>query len=565
MLLELRVKNVAVISDLRLEFRKGLTILSGDEGVGKSLLVDALCLLTGGKSSASLIRSGAKSALVEGIFDIGSIGEEIDHLLQEAGLEAEPDGSLIICREIQEQGRSTARIGGRAVPVSLLKQLGRYLVDIHGQTEQLSLLNRQRQLEILDGYGRLLATSRGLETKTTTLREKSRQLGELARSSSRHERELLEFQVAEIDRAGITPGEEESLEREWHILQRSQELKEYCYTAYGMLYEDDRGAAGMAHQAARALRRAVSIDPELQTQVERISAAAVELEEAAQELSAFADGTDDSPGRLQQVEERLAALRHFKHKYEGSLEDVLKYSAEARQKLSIIDSCDGLKEELETECRNLLQEATEIAEKLSNSRKEAAASLVALVNSELAEVGMPWAKFEIQLIRETGDSLQESGKYAFNRNSLDKIQFLAGTNPGEPLRPLSDIASGGETSRFMLALKSALRESDAIPTIVFDEIDAGVGGRNAGTVGKKLAMLAAKRQVVCITHLPQIACFGDSHFRISKDVSTAHSVASFERLDEVTRVQELASMLGGTRKPMLDSAEDLLVNARADA
>jgi DNA repair protein RecN (Recombination protein N) len=331
-----------------------------------------------------------------------------------------------------------------------------------------------------------------------------------------------------------------------------------------MLYADDPAATGLIHQCVKALERAASIDPALQSQVEHIGAAAVELEEVARDIGSYKDGIEDSPERLQQVEERISRLRQLKYKYGATLEEVLKFLAEARQKLEAIESQDERRQELVEERLRLLAEAGQLAEKLSRRREEAAASLRKLVNSELAELDMPWARFDIKLAREEReDGLSAyQGKYSFSQHCIDRIQFLASTNPGEPLRPLADIASGGETCRFMLALKSALRQADSIPTLVFDEIDAGVGGRNANTVGRKLAALARNRQVVCITHLPQMACFGDNHYRVVKKVNSAQSLTSIEHLQGDCRVEELAVMLGGTKKPMLESAQELLTSAR---
>jgi DNA repair protein RecN (Recombination protein N) len=333
-----------------------------------------------------------------------------------------------------------------------------------------------------------------------------------------------------------------------------------------MLYTDDHAATGLIHQTVRALERATSIDPALKSQVEHIEAAAVELEEAARDLGSYTEGIEDSPERLQQVEERTAQLRQLKHKYGGTLGEVLHFLTDARQKLEAIESDDQRRKELEEEQQGLLAEAGQIAEKLSNRREEAAGSLTKLVNSELAELGMPWARFDIHIAREEcEDGLPAyQSRYSFSQHGIDRLEFLASTNPGEPLRPLADIASGGETCRFMLALKSALRQADAIPTLVFDEIDAGVGGRNGNTVGRKLAMLARHRQVICITHLPQIACFGDNHYRVVKDVGAKQALTFVEDLQGECRVEELAAMLGGTKKPMLESAQELLASAKED-
>jgi len=563
MLWELHIRNLAVIDDLRLEFGEGLTVLSGDEGAGKSLLVDALCLLTGGKASTALIRSGASTALVEGIFRIPPDSGDLALVLEEAGLGVEADGSLIVAREIHEQGRSAARVNGRAVPVSLLRELGQRLMDIHSQMEHLSLLGSQRQMDLLDGYGGLLPLRSNLAGKVSALREKARELSLMSGESPQRERELLEYQVTEIDRANIQPGEDETLEREYRILQRAQELKEQCYATCSMLYTDERSATGLGHQAIKALQRATSINPALQSQVEGLESAVVELEEIARGLSRYAEEVEDSPERLQQVEERLDLLRQIKRKYGPTLEDVLRFADEARGKLQGLESREERRRQLETECQRLRAEAGELAQSLSLARQEAARRLAELVNSELSELGMAWARFDISLTREEckGGLPAYQSTYSFGQHGIDRIQYLASTNPGEPLRPLADIASGGETCRFMLALKTAVRQADSIPTLVFDEIDAGVGGRNAHVVGKKLAALARDRQVVCITHLPQIACFGDKHYRVVKDVSLAQAVTFIEHLQGDSRVRELATMLGSTRKPMLESAQELLKRA----
>ena len=564
MLWELRVNNLAVISDLRLKFKQGLTVLSGDEGAGKSLLVEALCLLTGGKASTTLIRSGTSAALVEGIFHIDARDSDLVALLEDSGLKLEADGTLIVSREVQEQGRSIARINGRAVPVSLLRELGRHLVDIHSQMEHLSLLDSQHQMNLLDTYGGLLEMQAELGTKVSALRQKNHELSLVSKENCQRERDLLEYHIAEIQQANIQPSEDEALEQEFRILQRAQELKECCYGAHSMLYADDRAATGLIHQAVKALERAAAIDPTLQSHVEHIGAVAVELEEAARDIGSYTEGIEDSPERLQQVDERIARLRQLKHKYGGTLKGVLQFLADARQKLEAIESDDERRREMEKERQRLLDEAGQLAEKVSCEREEAAGRLTKLVNSELSELGMPWARFDIHFTREEReDGLPAYGsRYSFTYQGIDRAQFLASTNPGEPLRLLADIASGGETCRFMLALKSALRQADSIPTLVFDEIDAGVGGRNANTVGKKLAALASNRQVICITHLPQIACFGNNHYRVVKDVSSAQSLTSIECLQGDCRVEELAAMLGGTKKPMLESARELLTNAR---
>lgn len=564
MLWQLHVKNLAVISDLRLELKQGLTTVSGDEGAGKSLLVDALCLLTGGKASKNLIRTGTAVAVVEGIFDINAEDDGLALLLETSGIEMEVDGTLIISRELQEQGRSIARVNGRAVPVSLLREIGYRLIDIHSQMDHLSLLDSQRQMDLLDGYGGLLDLRSKAGIKISALRKNIHEIKLLSRENSQEERDLLECGINEIDQANIRSGEDESLEQEYRILVRVQELKEYCYAAHDLLHTNDRSAIDLVHQAIKNLERAALIDPALRPRLRSIEAAVMEMEETARDLISYMESVEDSPERLQQLEGRLTLLSKLKHKYGSTLEKVIKYAEDARYKLGAIESHDERCQKLEEEQLRLQIEAGELAEKLSRAREEAAFSLVKLVNSELTELGMPWTRFDIRLTREEReDGLPAySTRYSFNQHGIDRVQFIASANPGQPMRPLADSASGGEMCRFMLALKSALGQANLIPTMVFDEIDAGVGGRNATTVGKKLAELARNRQVICITHLPQIACFGDRHYRVVKDVSLLQTFTSIEYLQGDCRVKELAAMLGGTRKPMMESARVLLMSAK---
>ena len=564
MLWELHIKDMAVINDLRLGFKQGLTVLSGDEGAGKSLLVDAFCLLSGGKATTNLIRTCASKTVVEGIFNINVENRDLTSLLEANGIDIEPGGTLIISREVHEQGRSIARVNGRAVPVSLLRELGQQLTDIHSQMEHLSLLNSHHQMTLLDRHGGQIPLRNELGVKIGEYRRISKELDSLSEDNPKIERDLLEYQIAEIDQAGIQLGEDESLEQEHRILQCARELNEHCHNAHAMLYSDDCSAIGLVQQAVKALEQAALIDPGLQQRIETIRTAAVELDEAARDLNSYIEKVDDIPGHLLEVEERLALLRQLKRKYGLTLEQVLQSLDDARQKLAAIDSLEERRQELEKERQRLEVEAGNLAEELSHAREKKASTLARAVNSELAELGMPWARFDIDLAREESkDGLPAYGsKYSFTQYGIDRVQFLASTNPGEPMRPLADIASGGETCRFMLALKSALRQADSIPTPGFDEIDAGVGGRNANAVGKKLAALAQDRQVICITHLPQIACFGDSHYRVVKEVNLAQSVTSIEHLQGDKRVQELAAMLGGIKKPMLESAQELLTGAR---
>jgi DNA repair protein RecN (Recombination protein N) len=564
MLIGLYVKNLAVIEDLRLNVEPGLTALSGDEGAGKSLLADALCLLLGARTSPGLVRSGASAALVEGIFNIPADDEDLAGMLMQAGLEPESDGSLILSREVHEQGRSIARVNGRAVPVSLLRELGQRLVDIHSQMEQLCLLSPSRQLDLLDRHGNFLERRSELARKVAELRESARELDATAGEDMKRQFELLGYQVAEIESASVHPGEDEALEQERRVLQRAQDLQVGCYAAYNTLYADDCCASGLMHQASTALRGLTGIDSSLREHLGALESATAQLEETAKELRCYACAVESDSARLQETEERLELLRRIKSKYGPTLDGVMEFRDRASHKLEALQVREGQRYRLQEETLRLQEEAGELAKELSRARQECAAGLTELVNRELTDLGMPWASFDIKLTQEESpDGLPAfGGTYSYSHLGIDRVEFLGTTNPGELVRPLAYIASGGETCRFMLALKSAFRHADPVPTLVFDEIDAGVGGRNGHVVGRKLAALAEGRQVICITHLPQVASFGQHHYRVLKESSSGRSTTRIERLEGGSRVEELADMLGGSAdEPMLLTAQQLLDRA----
>jgi len=566
MLTELYIRNLAVIRETRVTLSPGLTIVSGEEGAGKSLLVDALCLLAGGRASASMIRSGESAGYVEGIFCLSPQDSEAADLLKEAGIEAEADGTLIVSREIQEQGRSVSRVNGKAVPLSLLRALGERLIDVHSQMEHLSLLNPQRQLDILDGYAGLLEDRAGLAAGVSLMWEKARKLHALTGEDARNRRDLLEHQVREIESANIQPGEDEALRQQHEVLQQAQSLKQQCYAAYTALYEDDGSASSLVDSAASAVRTLAAVDPSLLPYLQALESARAELEHAAQELRRYGDDLDTDPECLREVMDRLELLRHLKSRYGPGLDDVLEFARRCGEELEAADALEEHKARLEEERHALEDDVARRALALSEARREAAGRLAAAVNDELARLGMPWAKFDISLRREEReDGLPTAqGRYACSQHGIDTVAFLAATNPEEPLRPLAQIASGGETCRFMLAVKSSLQANDPVPLQVFDEIDTGIGGRTAHIVGRKLAALARDRQVICITHLPQIACFGDNHCKVVKRLDKGQAVARVEPLDDSPRVEELASMLGSEAEDhLLRSAEEMLRRARA--
>jgi len=569
MLSELHIHNFAVIEDAQLQFDQGFTILSGDEGAGKSLVVDALNLLLGARASTGLIRSGTSNAKVEGIFWLSPDKvQNLNQILQDSAVEIEADGMLAISRDLQEQGRSVTRINSRVVPLSLLRQIGQYLIDVHSQMENLSITDSRRQLELIDVYGNLMELRSRVAECIDTLRRKSGELDALDTVEKTGRQELLQYQAEEIERAQLSPGDDETLKSQRDILYRAAALKEGCTNVYNSLYGGEPSASELAQQALISLKNLGAIDKSLLAHTENLESVIANFEDIAQDVNRYIETIESNAERLNEIEQRLDVISSLKQKYGRTIQDVIACGQRARVELNELENKQELRNRLEEERTVLEQEAGKLAEELSLLRHKASASLSKLVNDELADLGLPDATFDI-VIRHHEDAngllMSDKKRFDFTRDGIDTIEFQVVTNPGEPLKPLSMIASGGETCRIILALKSALKRADPIPTLVFDEIDIGVGGRSGDTVGKKLASLARYHQVLCITHLPQIACFGDQHLIVTKDVSSGRASTKVVMINGKDRVNELAAMLGsqGDAKSMVSGAQDLLQKAEA--
>ncbi|MFC2058527.1 DNA repair protein RecN [Chloroflexota bacterium] len=568
MLAELCIENLAVIERLDLKLKPGLTVITGEEGSGKSLIVDALSLIVGARPG-DVIRSGAATAKIEGVFWLsGDVMQRVNAVLLENGVEPDAEGTLIISRELREQGRSMARVNGRPAPVSVLQRIGKQLFDLHKQMDQLSLFDGQRQLYLLDSFGGLLELRDQLAGMICELRQKDKEILALGVVDKEQDRELLAYQLEEIEQASLIEGEDEALKQEQELLRNAQSLKEGCFKAYGSLYGDERSAAEMTQQAFTELKGLAETNAVLAGQQEALEKAMVILEEVARELRQYGESVEARASRFEEVEQRLELIALIKRKYGGSIEDTIAYAVNARTRLEALESKEERKALLHEEKQRLEEEAGSLAEQLSQKRCHAANSLIEVVNRELVTLGLPGVMFDIYLSREEdyqGLPVHTGERFAFSKYGIDSMEFLVATNPGEPARPLCKIASGGETCRLMLALKSALKRVDPVPTLVFDEVDMGMGGRSAGVVGAKLADLAKHHQVICITHLPQIACFGDTHYRVVKHEASERAVTRAEILGERSRLEELAVMIGGmgAGDTMFDSAGELLAEAQA--
>jgi len=549
MLHALHIENLAIIDRLEVAFEAGFNALTGETGAGKSILIDALNLALGERADISLIRAGAEKLRVNAVFEVPN-DPELHALLGELGVEPE-DGLLYLSREVHTSGRSIARINGQPVPVSALKALGERLIDMHGQHEHQSLLKPSSHLEFLDrwlGEPALKLRQQVRET-VSALRQTERELQEIvAREREREQMlDLYRFQVDEIRAANLQVGEDEQLETEARRLVYAEKLVALAGNAYDALM-GEHGAYDQAASASRNLTEIARIDPSVSPWGEMLESALVQLEEVAHNLRAYAESIEYDPARLEAVIERQELIKRLKRKYGDTIEAVLQYADEAAAKLHALETQTERRAELEAELARLQESAHALCEQLSALRRDGAQRFANAVQTALRTLAMERAQFTVEVRPKPMDA-----------TGADSVEFLFSANPGEPPRPLSKIASGGEMSRVMLALKTVLADAAPVPTLVFDEIDAGIGGRTAHAVGEQIAQLAQHCQILCITHLPQIACRANHHLLIEKHTDGAMTRVAVQPLTGEARVQEIARMLAGTpTETALQHARELL-------
>jgi DNA repair protein RecN (Recombination protein N) len=567
MLTELTIEDFAIIDRLLLRLEPGFTVLTGETGAGKSIIIDALQAALGAKVPGDVVRSGAKAASVEAIFELSDEEREaLGHLLDEYG--AADDDVLIFRREVSAAGRATARLNGRAVPASVLSQAGAALVDIHGQSEHLSVLRRDRQLDILDRYGGLMPLRGDVAEAVHRLSGLRRQLREVTSGQREAEQrlDLLRFQAGEIEAAQLRPGEEEELGVERNLLVNAERLTSLASTAYDALQAGPAPAVDSVGDAVTASRDLAAIDPELAGISERLQSAQFEIEDIAGELRRYRDTVEYDPQRLEAIEERLDLLMRLRRKYGPTLEDVIAFGAEVQSQLHDVENLDERISALEQDTHEAERSSAGLAGRLSQERASAAAELTGAMAEALQGLGLKGTSFDVQIEREEspdGLPIGEDGPVAYTSTGIDQVTFLVSFNPGEPLRPLERVASGGETSRFLLALKSVLAGADRIPTLVFDEVDVGVGGRRAMDVGQRMRSLATSHQVLTITHMPQIAALADQHLTVLKAVRHDRTTVDVRALERGERVTEIAEMMSGTgSEAARRNAEELLESAR---
>jgi DNA repair protein RecN (Recombination protein N) len=548
MLRELQIKNFAVIEQAALELGPGLNVLTGETGAGKSLVLNALGLISGGRVTADLVRHHEEEAIVEALFD--AVPDEVKQKLQEAGYG--DHNELVVRRIVSRAGKNRVYLGGSLCPLSLLSDIGPLLVQIYGQHEHQTLLKPETHLGLLDAFGGIAVEAAAMTQKFHALavvNQRLRQAREILEKGKK-EHELLAAQAEEIANARLRPEEEDELQAKKNILLHAEKLYQGCLEGEELLYESENALVGRLGRYGGKLRELADIDEGLRPVVELLEAARAQLEEANTGLRRYAERVHFEPGALEQVEDRLAEIHRLKRKYDGTVEEILKLQVEAERELQLFDRSEEEISALERSFENARQAAWEAASALSVKRQRASKRFKKEMEKEAKQLGMPDTVFEVRFFdfpdAEDAPPFVLGGKKLTELGS-DQVEFCFSPNRGEPPKPLARIASGGELSRLMLAIKSLALSAVEGPTLLFDEVDAGIGGGVAEIVGKKLKQVAATHQILCVTHLPQIAALADSHHIVRKEVVKDRTSTSVDKLKENERIEEVARMLGGLK------------------
>jgi DNA repair protein RecN (Recombination protein N) len=549
MLSHLTIENFAIIDRVEIAFAPGLVALTGETGAGKSIIIDAVGGLLGNRLGVDVIRTGASQSRIEGIFDRPSQAE-LASTLDELGI-AEDDDSIIVSRELSRSGRGVTRVNGRAVTLTTVQKIGRFLLDLHGQGEHLALLRVAEHVRLLDGFAGLGELSREVKDRADAVHQIRAEL----QSYNQDQREiarrvdLLRFQVAEIDAAGLEDGEEDRLKLERGLLANAEKIATGIDEIREILSDSDRGATldGLGDASAR-LSDLARLDPSLVEDSDLLESLLDQATEVVRRLRLYRETVDFSNQRLEIVEERLALIHALQRKYGSSISDVIAFAEQARSELDRLEHREERAAELVTLEAEAVARFASRAEELSAARCLAASRLAAAIERELAELNMSGAKFAVTIHQDDdprGVTLSDGRRVALDGTGIDRVEFFISPNVGEDLKPLVRVVSGGETARIMLALKTILAAADEVPTLIFDEVDAGLGGQTAVTVGRKIAQLARDRQILCVTHLPQLAAFADQHLSVQKSAVGGRTLTVVRQLEVEDRVAELASMIGG--------------------
>lgn len=538
MLLELRIKNFVLIDSVDLKFSEGLNILTGETGAGKSIIIDSVNFIMGEKQGKDIIRSGEESAYVEGIFDKIK-DSEIDHWMKEYGIP--DDENIIISREINISGRSVSRINGKTVTVGILKEIGMKLLDIHGQHEHQSLLDERNHMHILDSFcdGNFEDIKCNYSDTYKKLNEIKNEISKLKTDDEYKQRktDLLSYEIKEIDDAALKKGEDDELEREKAILSNSEKIYSALSQAYEKIYEETDGESaydkiGTSLTGIESIQKYDKKIEEFKNQIEDVY---YRLESVIEDIREYKENIEFNPDKLNDVETRLDLINKLKMKYGSTIEDILNYGLKCKSELTSIQNSAERINELEKRLKDVNVKLAKLAGDMSEIRKRTAIKLGQAIEKELKYLGMERAVFKVVV-----DEMED-----YNESGKDSVAFIMTANIGEPLRPLSKVASGGELSRIMLAIKSVIADVDRIPTLIFDEIDTGISGRTAQSVAEKMCLISKNHQILCVTHLPQIASMADKHFKIEKFVKDNKTYTNVVGLDKNHEIEELARMLGG--------------------
>lgn len=549
MLVELSIRNFAIIKSVTVSFQKGLNILTGETGAGKSIIIDSLGLLLGGRASADFVRYGESRAEVEGLFELPN-GHPAFAVCESMGVQIEQDGMLVVRRDISSQGKSIIRLNGQLITLAMLRELGPWLVTVHGQHDTHMLMQADKHINWLDAYGEhALGSAKTEYSKLYAAYRRTRQdLERMARNDRElaQRMDLLQYQLDEIEAAALTPGEDEKLLQQRKKWMNIEKVYSSIQDAYRSLYGDQKGMDWLGH-AMSELERVAAFDEQLAPIVESVQSAYYQVEDVVHQLRNLSYEMDFEPEQLAEVERRLDLIQSLKRKYGKSVDDILEYAATIQDELDDMHHYEDRLQQAQERLTELAADMAVEALELSGIRQDCAAKLAQEIEQQLRELHMERARFAItvrQTMDEEGVEIDGVHRYV-DANGMDQVEFLISPNPGEPLRPLAKIASGGELSRVMLAIKTILAGTDQVETLIFDEVDTGVSGRAAQAIAEKLARVASKRQVLCITHLPQVASLADAHFLIKKEMSEDETMTRVERLTDDDRVIELARMLGG--------------------
>ena len=552
MLKELHIKNVAVIDEVHIEFAEGFNALTGETGAGKSILIDSINMALGNRTSRDIIRHGCDFASVDICFEIEN--SAVFTALSGLGIDAE-DGIITVSRKLNADGKSTYRINGMLSPANMVREAASLLIDIHGQSDNQSLLNPKNHLTLLDEYGNLGFDLEEYYKVYSEYRSIEKEIEALSADEDEKARrlELLRFQADEITAASLKNGEDEELEQNRDRLYNMESIISGAGAAYGALYGGDEGTAcDLLRQAVRAISAVAQFDLTLSESLDRLSGVVAETEDIASDIGDLLSKSDFSMAELDRIEERLDLISSLKRKYGNTIEEINDFAASAAEQADKIEKSDERLKELESTRNTILSKLKDLAAKLTEKRKTAANELEAKITEELSALDMPKVKFSINLTKPADEH--------FTKTGTDNAEFLISTNPGEDLKPMIKIASGGELSRIMLAIKSVFSVSDSVDSMIFDEIDTGVSGRAAQKIAEKICNLSRSKQVFAITHLAQIASMADHHFLIEKDQSSTSASTSVRLLDEDARTHELARIIGGVTvtELTLENAREML-------